>query len=86
MHGARLDAELLAEVYLAVTGGQTRMDLAPAAAARAGRARRGQGPALRVVRATAEEAARHEARLDQLDRAAGGPCVWRLDEAGGPEG
>ena len=80
VHGARLDAELLAEVYLAMTGGQTRMDLAPAAA-RVGRARREKGPALRVVRATAEELARHEARLDQLDRAVGGACVWRLREA-----
>ena len=85
VHGARLDAELLAEVYLAMTGGQTRMDLAPAAV-RVGRAPRERGPALRVVRATAEELARHEARLDQLDRAAGGACVWRLREMDDAEG
>ena len=79
VHGARLDAELLTEVYLAMTGGQTRMDLAPAAA-RGGRVRREARPALPVVRATAEELARHEARLDQLDRAAGGACVWRRED------
>ena len=78
VHGARLDAELLAEVYLAMTGGQTRMDLV-LAAAHAGPVRRGERPSLPVVRATEEELARHEARLDQLDRASGGACVWRGD-------
>ena len=81
VHGARLDAELLAEVYLAMTGGQTRMDLTPAAA-RGRRVQREARPALRVVRATDEERSRHEARLDQLDRAAGGACVWRQADAG----
>ena len=85
MHGARLDAELLAEVYLAMTGGQTRMDLAPAAVRRR-REQREAGSALRVVRASAEELARHEARLDQLDRAAGGRCVWRQAEGSGADG
>ena len=80
VHGARLDAELLAEVYLAMTGGQTRMDLAPEPVG-GGRSRREARPELRVVRATAEELARHEARLDQLDRAAGGACVWRREDA-----
>ena len=85
VHGARLDAELLAEVYLAMTGGQTRMDLAPAVVRRR-RVERQAGPALRVVRASAEELARHEARLDQLDRAAGGMCVWRQAEGSGADG
>ena len=84
VHGARLDAELLAEVYLAMTGGQTRMDLAPAAV-RGRRVRREARPALRVVRATGEELRRHEARLDQLDRAAGGTCIWRRADEGGAE-
>ena len=82
VHGARLDAELLAEVYLAMTGGQTRMDLAPATE-RVHRTRREERPALRVVRATDEELVRHEARLDELDRMAGGPCLWREVERGG---
>ena len=85
VHGARLDAELLAEVYLAMTGGQTRMDLAPAAV-RMRRVEREGRPALRVVRASAEELARHEARLDQLDRAAGGICVWRQAKGSGADG
>ncbi len=84
VHGARLDAELLAEVYLVMTGGQTRMDLAPVTA-RGSRVRSKARPALRVVRATPEELARHEARLDQLDRAVGGACAWRREEPGGTD-
>ena len=79
VHGARLDAELLAEVYLAMTGGQTRMDLAPAAV-RSRRVQREARPVLPVVRATDEELLRHEARLDQIDRAARGSSVWRKAE------
>ena len=85
VHGARLDAELLAEVYLAMTGGQTRMDLTPASV-RDRRVRSEERPALRVVRATDEEVRRHEARLDRLDRAAGTPCVWRRADGDEVEG
>ena len=85
VHGARLDAELLTEVYLAMTGGQTRMDLAPASV-RDRRVRSETRPALRVVRATDEELRWHEARLDRLDRAAGGTCVWRRADGGEVEG
>ena len=83
VHGARLDAELLAEVYLAMTGGQTSMELTRRSGteARAGPLRQGERPPLRVVRASGEELRRHEARLDALDRAAGGTCVWRQTEA-----
>ena len=89
VHGARLDAELLAEVYLAMTGGQTRMELIPAAA-RVQSVRREERPPLRVVRATQDELRRHEERLDELDRAVGGTCLWRKVERGveepGPDG
>ena len=65
-----------------MTGGQTRMDLAPAACARRARAAWEQSPALRVVRATAEELARHEGPgWTSSIRAAGDVCVWRRDEA-----
>ena len=81
VHGARLDAELLAEVYLAMTGGQTHMDLAPAALQRR-RPRRESHAALRVVRASEEEIGRHEARLDGIERAAGRACLWRALASG----
>lgn len=80
LHGALLDANLLAEVYLALTAGQGEMSFdAPVVAATSGEAalvslKRG---ALRVLRASAEEAAAHEARLDAVAKAAKKTPVWR---------
>lgn len=86
LHGALLDAQILADVYLAMTGGQATLDLAgaPAAAggerARAARARRPHG-AVPVLHADAAELAAHERRLDVVDEASGGNCVWRRLDA-----
>jgi DNA polymerase III subunit epsilon len=83
-HGALLDAELLADVYLAMTGGQTVLFAAviengddassqeTAAAVLAVEASR-----LRVVRASPAELAAHEAHLDMLDKAASAGSIWR---------
>lgn len=84
LHGALLDAQLLAEVFLAMTGGQAELRLAAeegASGAMGGRRRRHKinrkGLILVVQRASAEELAAHEAALDRLDQAAGRPCLWR---------
>ena len=83
LHGALLDAEILAEVYLALTGGQVRLHLAAeetgtgARSAEAVRAVAADRPKLPVIAPDAEEAAAHEAWLERLDAAAGGACVWR---------
>jgi len=82
LHGALLDAEILADVYLAMTGGQVSLPLggqgdSPAAGPRRIEVRRlppGRPP-LRVVRATPEEVAAHEDRLKAI-HAASGACVW----------
>ena len=82
LHGALLDAQILAEVYLAMTGGQTSM-----AFAMEGETQQQQGETtiqrivrqaskLRVVFATDEELAAHEARLDLVQKK-GGSCLWR---------
>lgn len=80
LHGALLDAELLADVYLAMTRGQESlmMDMleAPAGATlevASVSARR----ALKVLAADAEEVTRHQQYLAGLDKAAGGACLWR---------
>ncbi len=85
LHGALLDAEILADVYLAMTGGQVSLSLD----AESGQDARAAGradtirhlpdsrPRLRVIRATAEELARHESRLDAIARACDGKVVWR---------
>jgi DNA polymerase-3 subunit epsilon len=83
LHGALLDAEILADVYLAMTGGQTSLSLGGTASAAAQalatgvrRLDAGRQP-LKVVRAGPQELAAHEARLAAIDKASGGECVWR---------
>jgi DNA polymerase-3 subunit epsilon len=80
LHGALLDARILSDVYLAMTGGQATLTLdGSTAASGAGAATRlGARPVgLRVVRATPEELAAHERSLDALDKASGGATLWR---------
>ena len=84
LHGALLDADLLLEVYLAMTGGQGALTLGETAErpeANSG-VRRAERPAgtLLVRRADATEVAAHEARLAALDKASGGRTVWRTFE------
>ena len=77
-----LDAQILADVYLAMTGGQTSM-----AFSMEGETQQQQGEAtiqrivrqaskLRVVLATDEELMAHESRLDLVQKK-GGSCLWR---------
>lgn len=83
-HGALLDSEILAEVYLAMTGGQVGLALGQEEAQNEGE-QRSEGIRrlaadrlpLPVIRASAEELERHEAKLKVLDKAAGGSCLWR---------
>jgi len=81
LHGALLDSELLAEVWLAMTRGQDAliMDFGAADTQTGGGLQLEQFDAsvLRVLASNADELAAHEAYLDTLDKAAGGHCVWR---------
>ncbi len=81
LHGALLDAQLLAEVYLAMTRGQESLimvldepvgpgDAADAAAALEDR------PPLKVLRATAPEIDAHAAVLDDISKTSDGHCLW----------
>ena len=80
LHGALLDAELLAEVYLAMTGGQASLALETAAAHDSPqRQRHGEGggrAALAVIAPTQAELAAHHATLRAIDQSSGGNCVW----------
>lgn len=85
LHGALLDAEILADVYLLLTGGQTALALAGddvttrsdgTATTVIRRVQAGRGR-LCVVRPTGEELAAHEARLLALDKASGGQTAFR---------
>ncbi|MCM0043585.1 MAG: DNA polymerase III subunit epsilon [Burkholderiaceae bacterium] len=78
LHGALLDSELLAEVYLAMTRGQDSLTMDLQVDAAGGPAGAGVAMAEIIVLApTAEELAEHEALLQGLDKEAKGTCVWR---------
>lgn len=82
LHGALLDAEILADVYLLMTGGQTKLNLASENSENENnqdtsiRRLESNRPALNIVCATAEDLALHEARLDLVQKK-GGSCLWR---------
>ena len=83
LHGALLDAEILADVYLAMTGGQVSLALKEnsASAAHYGQQAGEQPTALAahnlpVISPTEEELASHQARLLEIDKASNGQCVW----------
>ncbi len=81
LHGALLDAEILAETWLAMTGGQTRLSLGgqeesgqqqsserrPLAADR---------PAIKVIYPSELEEKAHQERLQAIDNKSAGGCIW----------
>ncbi|MCD0504825.1 DNA polymerase III subunit epsilon [Bordetella petrii] len=81
LHGALLDSQLLAEVWLAMTRGQDALliDVDDASPGGSGGMALGafDGSVLPVLGATAEELAEHEEYLASLDKAVDGACVWR---------
>ena len=86
LHGALLDAEILADVYLGMTGGQVSLSLdghVDQNGERQSTLRRlntDRRP-LKVVRATPEEGKAHNDRLDALDKSCDSGSVWRRLEA-----
>lgn len=84
LHGALLDAEILADVYLNMTGGQTALELGGETQAHsqggeqeARIARLAPGrPRLRVIAASDEELALHRQRLEEIAKTSGGKCLW----------
>ncbi|AIA72159.1 DNA polymerase III, epsilon chain [Pectobacterium atrosepticum SCRI1043] len=85
LHGALLDAEILAEVYLAMTGGQTSLTFSMEGEAQRQnesnetiqRIVRPQS-ALKVLYADETELLAHEQRLDLVAKK-GGSCLWRTE-------
>lgn len=80
LHGALLDAEILADVYLLMTGGQSSLlddgdniggfqqqDIVRLSADR---------PRLKVISCTDQELQDHQQRLAKIAKAAGGQCIW----------
>ncbi|BDX02444.1 MAG: DNA polymerase III subunit epsilon [Marinomonas sp.] len=85
LHGALLDSEILADVYLLMTGGQTSLGLASSSESESKeegdvekiRRLAASRPALKVIRASEEELKVHEERLDLIDKKSG-QSLWRI--------
>ncbi|MCH2220176.1 MAG: DNA polymerase III subunit epsilon, partial [Dechloromonas sp.] len=79
LHGALLDTELLADVFLAMTRGQNTLMIEPDAAPRPNIGADGQvreRKPLLVRRATEEELAEHDRILAAIDKESKGACLW----------
>jgi DNA polymerase-3 subunit epsilon len=82
LHGALLDSEILADVYLMMTGGQLDINLSGKNNTSNGGTAEGvrrispQRKALKIIQATADELEQHEKRLDLVQQK-GGSCLWR---------
>lgn len=83
LHGALLDTELLAEVYLGMTRGQDSLlqEGADEHGASGGAAGDRGILEVRVLAAGADELALHEAQLNDIDKASKGNCLWRQPDA-----
>jgi DNA polymerase-3 subunit epsilon len=85
LHGALLDAELLADVYINLTRGQDALLIIDDAQESAGGVNFVQidlrSFALPVLQASEQEAAAHEEVLTQIDKASGGKTIWRSAQA-----
>jgi DNA polymerase-3 subunit epsilon len=87
LHGALLDARLLAEVYLAMTGGQAALSLGQTTAAHSfsdasvAQQLARDGVDLIVLRATDAELAEHNAQLDLIDKACSARALWRRSDS-----
>ena len=83
LHGALLDAEILADVYLLMTGGQVNLNISDQQSSDSGEVNAQSGirrlsdkrPPLRVVKANEEELVLHQQKLDAIVKNSG-HCVW----------
>jgi DNA polymerase-3 subunit epsilon len=83
LHGALLDAEILADVFLLMTGGQSSLlDDSQAGTAEQNRSQEtirlsADRPALKIIRCNEEELQAHQQRLKAIEKASGG-CLWSI--------
>ncbi len=93
LHGALLDAEILADVYLAMTGGQTHLLLAGEAGDGNGSGRQQASPIRRlpadrqrtpVIKASQTDLDAHAVRMAAIEKAAGAQPLWMQLDAQSP--
>lgn len=83
LHGALLDSEILADVYLAMTGGQTSLSLAAEVVrkdknpeTKTGKMQAKKRKPLRVIKADEDEILAHNDHLQRLEKSSDGHCLW----------
>lgn len=82
LHGALLDSEILADVFLAMTGGQVALSFEAQESHKnlqqenVEQITMRQRPALRVIRASDEELQAHSESLERINKSSSGECVW----------
>lgn len=84
LHGALLDAEILADVYLVMTGGQVNLNINDQSASDKGTVSGASGvrrisserSSLKVIKASDDELASHNKKLETI-KSASGHCVWQ---------
>ncbi len=88
LHGALLDAEILADVFLMMTGGQTHLALGGQSVGYDGDDSQeaiirvsSDRPRLKVIQASEAELQRHAEKLEVIDKVSGGNCVWKQPSA-----
>jgi DNA polymerase-3 subunit epsilon len=85
LHGALLDAQLLSDVWLAMTRGQETLDMAIAVAAEiAAAGGEARVVPVRVLRASQEERAAHAAMCERIGKESQGRCLWLAETAASP--
>lgn len=83
LHGALLDAEILADVYLLMTGGQVNLNISDQSNSDSGEVNTASSirrlsedrTALRVVKPNEEELNLHQQKLDAINKSSGA-CIW----------
>ena len=83
LHGALLDAGILLDVYLAMTGGQTDLSLQHASSDNSVGQQASLGKLdnnreqLKIIKACDDEMSLHDKRIQQIEKASGATSIWR---------
>lgn len=87
-HGALLDAEILADLYLVMTGGQGALNFSAEDVRSPGKKKRkskisqiSKLDAIPVIYANSDELAAHEMRLQEINKKSAGSCMWLNKES-----
>lgn len=79
-HGALLDARILGDVYLAMTGGQTSFALPDNDENKKTNNKNISTTDLAVIEADEEELRQHQEFCNKIDEMSGGSCIWKISK------